>query len=232
MHVSAVYAGARLAVIPPVFPLARLRALGRAQAVRVACRKLSTVNCRMVQIVVVAPGGESRAFDSNDSLQLRLVFGGDFQNDRTAHRASDDHRTSEFKRLPNRSNNGEVLTGLESILPKPPAVGRIRAAVIRHIERDDAISPGDRGIVEQVSILTAVGACRMKTQQRDAAAGLFEIETVFDTVNGDIEVASEDRLNIQHFLYSHTPGKHRRSARSRGLYARVQTQLKNSSGGI
>src|SRR6267142_841416 len=74
MHVSAVYAGARLAVIPPVFPLARLRALGRAQAVRVACRKLSTVNCRMVQIVVVAPGGESRALVSNDSCGERHVL--------------------------------------------------------------------------------------------------------------------------------------------------------------
>src|SRR5262249_48883886 len=64
MNVAGIHAWARLAVVPPIFAFARLTTLRRAQSVRVTRREFSTMNRRMVQILVVSSRRERRAFQS------------------------------------------------------------------------------------------------------------------------------------------------------------------------
>jgi len=83
--------------------------------------------------------------------------------------------------------------------------------VIGHVERDDAIAAGDVGIVQEVPELAAVGAGRVKAEQRDALPGFLDVDPVVNGIrrlrrgaemgpprDADVQVAADDWFEIRH----------------------------------
>src|ERR1041385_4005257 len=93
----------------------------------------------MVEIFVVAAGRKGRALQTDDAAEFTLIFDGDLENDRTAHRTADDYGPNKIECSPNRANQSEIMAGREPEFLEPPVVRRIGTSVIRHIKRDDAI---------------------------------------------------------------------------------------------
>src|SRR6266571_947624 len=116
--------------------------------------------------------------------------------DRAAHERGS--LEAEFATERQRHLHQEVLG--EAILFAPPLLprGRQRLAVIRQVIRDHAVVSRDMRVVEQVAPLAAVGAGGVLEQQRDTFAGLFEVDAVFEAIDGEIDVAAGGSVEARH----------------------------------
>src|SRR5262249_8987672 len=158
VDVAGIDAGSALAVVPPVLALGDLRARRRAQSERVARAELAAVHGRLVKELVVAPGPLRGRFEPDDAGEPALIFRGDLEADRSAHRAAHDHWPFELQRLPYRADHGEVAARRQAVLREPPPVRRRRSAVIRQVEREGAETPRDLGGGQPGAPPAAVGA--------------------------------------------------------------------------
>src|SRR5262249_56800986 len=111
-----------------------------------------------------------------------------------AHRAADDDGPLQIERGPCRTDEGQIIMRRQSILSKPPTVGRVRTPVVGHVECDDAKPTRDLWVVQQVAILAAVRAGRVETQQWHAVARFLHVDSVGASLNIEIEVPTDDRL--------------------------------------
>src|SRR5215475_2993045 len=63
---------------------------------------------------------------------------------------------------------------------------------------------GHRRIVQQMAVLSAIGAGRMEAQQRDSLASFLDIDAMLGAVDADAEKSSDHRLKFRHWaLPSH-----------------------------
>src|SRR5204863_9748056 len=69
---------------------------------------------------------------------------------------------------------------------------RVRAAVKRHVERDHAVRRSNGRVVEQMSILAAVGAGGVETQQWNPLTRLFHEDAMRASGDLDIEISADD----------------------------------------
>src|SRR5262245_826555 len=150
----------------------------------------------MVEEFVVTSGRERRALEADDPAQLALIVGRELEHDRTAHRAAGDNRTFEIERLPDRANEGDVSLRRQPVLLEPPALWRIRAAVIRQVKRDDSKVRRDRFVGHQVTVLTAVSAGGMKTEKRNALPRFLEVDAVARLINLEVQVPTDDGIDL------------------------------------
>ena len=198
MDVALIDAGTGLAVVPPVLAAVHFRAGGRVETVGVARAQFPAMDRGMMEKFVVTARCIGRAFQADDAADLVLIFRRHLQHDRSAHRASKHHRPIEPERKPHGSDDAEIGFGRETKFLQPPAVGRRRTSVIRHVERHDPKTVGDRLVVHHVAELPAVIARGVQTEQRDSGAGFLDKNPV--TFSGDIDgrVAAGDRFEFRH----------------------------------
>lgn len=150
----------------------------------------------MVQELVVAAGRECGAFDADDPAQLALIVGGQFEHDRAAHRAPGDDRTIQVERVPESADERNVALRRQPVLFQPPAIGRIRAAVIREVEGDHSEVRRDRLVQQEMPELPAVGAGGVKTEQRYALPCLFEVDAIAFALDVEVQVPTDDRFDV------------------------------------
>ena len=62
------------------------------------------------------------------------------------------------------------------------------------IERDDPVVARDRFVAHEMAELARVGARRVQAQQRDARAGLLEIDPALLAQDGHADIAPDDRF--------------------------------------
>src|SRR6185503_12825377 len=113
---------------------------------------------------------------------------------RAAHRAADDDRAIEGKRLPDSADEGEIRLGREPVSLEPPSIGRIRAAVVWQVERNHAEVFRDRLVGHEVPILAAVGAGGVEAQEWNSSACLFEIDAVLRVADAQRHIATDNRF--------------------------------------
>ena len=121
----------------------------------------------------------------------------EIEHDAAADRAAHHHRLVELQRVGDLQDHLDVAARGELVLLVLIALGRRRLAVPRHVEHDDAVVVGDALVVEQAAILPAVGAGGVQAEQRNALAGLLDVEPVRAAEQIEVQIAAGDRLEAR-----------------------------------
>ena len=136
------------------------------------------------------------ALQPDDGAESRGVLMREIERDAAADRAAHHHRLVELERIGDFQDHLDVAARGELVFLVLIALRRRRLAVPRHVEHDDAIVVGDALVVEQAAILPAVRAGGVQAEQRNALAGLLDVEPVRAAEQREIEIAADDGLEM------------------------------------
>jgi hypothetical protein len=67
-----------------------------------------------------------------------------------------------------------------------------------HVEGQHAEVARDHAVVEEMAILLSVGARGVEADERDALAGLLEVDAMRAPAQGQRQVAADDGLEVGH----------------------------------
>ena len=191
MQVALEHAGAAHQVVPQRFPAVVVRRGRRHQPGHHAGRDLAAMHVRPVQPLDVVIGRDvGGAFQPDDGAEFLGVLVREIKHDAAADRAAHHHRAVELQRVGDFQDHPDVVARGELVFLVLEALRRRRFAVPRHVEHDDAIVFGDALVVEQAAILPAVGARGVQAEQRNALAGLLDIEPVRPVEQRHVEIAA------------------------------------------
>ena len=122
------------------------------------------------------------------------MLGSQIKHEAATDGAPHDDGLVELQRIADVEHHLRVAGRCEFVLLGLEADGRQRFAVPGHVKGDDAIVPRDGLVVEDVAELTAVGAGRMQTDERNAAAGLFDVEAMRTARKVEVQITADDGL--------------------------------------
>jgi hypothetical protein len=153
------------------------------------------MDVRPVEPLRVVPGlligGRLEADERAEAIR---VLGCEIEHEAPANRATHDHRAIQLKGVADIEHHLRVARGGKLVLLGFEARGRQRLSMPGHVEDDDAVVARDRGVIEHVAELAAVGAGRVQADERDAAAGLLDVEAMRTARERQVRIAADDRL--------------------------------------
>ena len=179
VEVALEHAGAALHVVPDRLPAVGLGRGRGDQARDHAAAHLAAVHVRAVQPVEVVVGiGVGAGLQPDEGAEARCVLQRQVQHDAPADGAAHRHRLVETERIDDGHDGVDVGARRQLVLGLVPARRRRGLAVPGQVEGDDAKLCQRLGVVEKAAVLPAVGTGRVQAEERDAGAGLLDIEPV------------------------------------------------------
>ena len=195
VQVAFEHAGAALHVVPDRLPAVGLGRRRGDEPRDHAAAHLAAVHVRAVQPVEVVIGLGMRAgLQPDQGAETRGMLQRQVQHDAPADGAAHRHRLVERERIDHGHDGVDVGARCQLVLGLVPARRRRGLAVPGQVEGDDAELGKRLGVVEEAAVLPAVGARRVQAQQRDAGAGLLDIEPVRLALDVEAQIAADGGL--------------------------------------